>query len=93
MGFRRRITGVIRSLMRVISPSRGLNPYRRYVLKGNPGNVVARWREARDAQEPRLNLRVLDQFFEAVGIETRSSKASRHTAGSSSFFGSGHMCR
>jgi hypothetical protein len=32
----------------VISPGRGLDPYRRYILKGNPGNVVARWREARD---------------------------------------------
>ena len=28
----------IRSVTRVISPGRGLDPYRRYVLKGNPGN-------------------------------------------------------
>ena len=38
----------IRSVTRVISPGRGLDPYRRYVLKGNPGNVAARSREARD---------------------------------------------
>jgi hypothetical protein len=51
MRFGRRVPGVIRRVTRVRSPGRGLDPYRRYVVEGNPGrgSVVAFFEPVGDA--------------------------------------------